>query len=72
MSFLDNHRGPFRFLVIRPDKKAGFGRSEWLTGTTDREDIESVARALLDDPRDTITWVGVWSETEQAFCGAYS
>ena len=72
-TFLDAHRGPFRFCVSRPSKKkAGFFTTEWLTGTADREDIPLEAMSLLEDPRDNITWVGVWSETEQAFIGAYT
>lgn len=65
---LNNHRGPYIFMVTRPfTKKVGFYRSEWLKGEVDREDVGSEALALLDDPRDTITAVYVWSEREQAF-----
>lgn len=73
MSFLDNHRGPFRLIVTRPFvTKKGFYRSEWLSGSIEREDVESDARALLTDPRDTITSVYVWSEGEDCFIGGYS
>lgn len=72
MSFLDNHRGPFRFCITRPHKtKPGFHTTEWLKGDVDRDDVSSEATALLTDPRDTITSVGVWSEREQQFAGSF-
>jgi len=72
MTFLDNHRGPFLFCVTRPHKtKKNHFTSEWLRGSVDRDDVESEARALLTDPRDTITSVHVWSEREQQFAGGY-
>ena len=65
---LNNHRGPYIFMVTRPfAKKVNFFRSEWLAGEVYREDVGSEALALIDDPRDTITAVYVWSEREQAF-----
>lgn len=71
MSFLDNHRGPFRLVVTRPAKKPGFHSTEWLKGEVDRDDVLSEAQALLTDPRDTITHVGIWSVTESSFAGSY-
>lgn len=68
--FLDNHRGPFRLCVTRPcATKPGFFRSEWLKGSVDRADVEDEARALLQDPRDSIQHVAVWSVTEGQFVG---
>ena len=64
---LGRHRGPYRFCVTRPGKKIGFHRTEWLTGMTESDDVGSEAWALLSDPRDTISSVGVWSEREQQF-----
>lgn len=65
---LNNHRGPYLFCVSRPStKKAGFHRSEWLKGSVEHEDVGPEAKALLDDPRDTIEHVAVWSEREQSF-----
>lgn len=73
MTFLNNHRGPYRFCVCRPMvAKAGFFRSQWLTGVVDRDDVEGEARALLDDPRDTISRVDVWSIREECFIGGYN
>lgn len=71
-TWLDNHRGPFRFLVTRTNTrtKTKFS-SEWLTGTVERDDVESEARALLTDPRDTIVQVYVWSIREDSFAGGY-
>lgn len=65
---LDRHRGPYLFCVSRPhSKKAGFHRSEWLKGSVDHEDVGPEALALLEDPRDSIEHVGVYSEREQCF-----
>jgi hypothetical protein len=73
MTFLDNHHGPFCFCVSRPHKtKKGFFTSEWLMTPTERDDVESEARALLEDTRDTITNVGVWSLRENCFVGGYT
>jgi len=65
---LNNHRGPYLFCVSRPfAKKKGFHRSEWLKGTVEHEEVGNEAIALIEDPRDTIEHVAVWSEREQAF-----
>jgi hypothetical protein len=65
---LNRHRGPYLFCVSRPfAKKQGFHRSEWLKGNVDYEDVGAEALALIQDPRDTIEHVGVWSEREQCF-----
>lgn len=69
MSFLNNHRGPFRFCVSRPGKKGS--ETEWLKGESARDDVEAEARALLTDHRDTITHVSVWSVAENQFVGAF-
>jgi hypothetical protein len=69
--FLNNHHGPYRLMAQRPAKKVGFYMCEWL-GTSDRDDVESEALALLADPRDTICYVGVWSVSEQCFCGGFT
>ena len=68
---LNNHRGPYIFMVTRPfATKPGFHRSEWLRGDVEREDVGSEALALIDDPRDSISAVYVWSQREQAFVTA--
>lgn len=64
-------RGPFLLLVTRPGNKPGFHKTEWLTGEVERTDVESEAQALLDDPRDTIERVNVWSLKDQQFCGGF-
>lgn len=70
--FWTRHRGPYTLLVGRPHpKKAGFSRSEWLPGSVDGPDVPEEAKALLDDPRDTIDLVSVFSESEQQFVGGY-
>ena len=75
--FWTRHRGPYRLVVCRPHplkRKAdkGFSTNEWLTGEIrEGEDVLAEAWSLLDDPRDTIEVVSVWSVTEQAFVGGY-
>jgi hypothetical protein len=70
--WLRNHRGPFTFCVNRHAKKKGHFASEWLKGEVEREDMDSEALALLTDSRDGITYIGVWSESEQSFVGGYA
>jgi len=71
-SFIDRHRGPFRLCLTRPHpRKKDRVTTEWLRGVTSSEDVESEARALLQDPRDTITSVSVWSVREEQFVGGY-
>ena len=75
--FWSRHRGPYRLVVCRPHRiKAraarGFSTTEWLPGEIRHgEDVVGEAWALLDDPRDTIEVVSVWSVHEQAFVGGY-
>lgn len=73
LPFLENHRGPFRFCLTRDRGPKVLPRnrytSEWLAGETQRADCEEEARALLDDPRDTIVSVHFWSVKEEQFCG---
>lgn len=69
MSWRTRHRGPYLFLVVRPGAKRP--ASAWLRGHVEADEIEHDARALLDDPRDTISAVHVWSEREQQFVMTY-
>lgn len=64
---LERHAGPYRFQVIRPASKPGFFRSQFLPGNVEREEIGNEAMALLNDPRDQIVDVNVWSEREAMF-----
>ena len=71
-TFLDTHRGPFLFCVVRPHiRKKGHMSSEFLGGLVESTDVEAETRALLADPRDTISSVWVWSEKEQMFVGGF-
>ena len=67
--FYTRHRGPYRLQVCRltPTRKVKY-HTQTLMGLVDGEDVEAEARALLDDPRDTIDAVYVWSEYEQQHC----
>jgi hypothetical protein len=68
------HRGPFRFELSRPNPhKPGFQTTQWLHGSVrgSSADVRAEALALLTDPRDTITSVGVYSETEQQYVMVY-
>ena len=68
----EHHRGPYMFGVMRetPRRKMPY-HYDALPGKVEVEDIESEARALLSDKRDTITSVYVWSETEQQHIMTY-
>lgn len=72
----ERHRGPYTFNIVRPGTKKKCltcGTSEWLAGKMqDGADVEAQALALLHDPRDTISSVHVFSETEQQFVMGYS
>jgi len=56
------------FNITRAPKRAG-GRpsSEWIPGFVERDDADAEARALLADPRDTITGVYLWSNRHNQF-----
>jgi hypothetical protein len=72
VTFVDRHRGPFRFLVGRfhPDRKLGKQHtSELLKGTVESQDTFTEAKALLTDKRDTIDSVSVWCEKDEQFIG---
>lgn len=64
-------RDQLSFCVVRPAKKAGFFRTEWLRGRVDPADAASEAQALLEDPRDTIDGVYAWSHRHQQFVGTW-
>lgn len=66
--FYTRHRGPYVFLVLRRASRKRYKfTSEVLKGEMDGEDVESEAWALIDDPRDTIVTVCVWSTREEQF-----
>ncbi len=71
------HRGPFLFLVDRPDTKAHknktgvYRTSEWLKGEVEKDDVVLEAETLISDPRDTILGVSVWSVKEGCFVGGF-
>lgn len=65
-AILDRHRGPYVLCVTRLVGRARW-TSEWLKGVVDREDVDEEAWSLLDDPRDAIASVAVWSERENQF-----
>lgn len=71
MSFINNHRGPFRFLLTRSTSKGSKSpfKSEWLTSKFDRDEVLDEARAILDDTRDKVLSIQVWSEREDSFIG---
>jgi len=75
-TFFEKHRGPFILMLSRPHKSPqkatrGFSSSEWLrTAVRDGQDALDEARALLEDPRDSILAVYFYSEIEQQFVGA--
>ena len=68
-----HHRGPYRLQVIRltPTRKCPYA-TETLPGTVETDDIPTEAQALLDDPRDSIIAVIVWSDSEQQHVTTYN
>lgn len=75
-TFYLRHKGPFTFNVTRKvvvNKSTGRTelQSQYLSGRMDAEDVESEAKALLEDPRDTILSVSVWSESEEQFVTSF-
>jgi hypothetical protein len=70
--FRTRHRGPYRYLVIRPSSGKAPWRGEWLRGQVDADDVEHEARALLADPRDAVRAVHVWSVREEQFVMTYA
>ena len=68
----EHHRGPYVLQVLRetPTLKVKW-HTETLPGRVEPEDIPSEAQALLEDPRDTIVTVLVFSEYEQQHVTSY-
>lgn len=67
-SFLTRHRGPYVFQLIRPHaRKPGFIIGEWLDSESSSADVVEEGLALLNDPRDTVTQVHIWSVKEAQF-----
>lgn len=68
----DHHRGPYVLQVSRPAPKRKYPVTmETLRGTVHGSEVEEEAKALLADPRDTITAVFVWSVPEQQHIVTY-
>ena len=61
------HRGPYTLHVVRAGKKKGSIANEWLSGQVDSDDVDDEVQALLDDPRDSILFVNIWSVRHQQF-----
>ena len=55
---------------MRPSK-GKTSRNEWLKGEVERADVEEEAYTLLNDPRDDIHSVEVWSVKDQQFVWSY-
>jgi hypothetical protein len=74
LGFLENHRGPYRFCLTRDkgEKTTAKHRftTEWLSGEVPKDDVPDEAQTLLDDPRDCIVSVGLWSVKEEQFVGS--
>ena len=70
--FYTRHRGPYVLQVNRdtPARKMPW-HTETLAGEVSGPDVESEARALLADTRDTIQSVHVWSVSEQQHVGTF-
>lgn len=72
LPFYTRHRGPFVLQVVRETPKTKYRFSvDTLKGSVDGVDVDSEARALILDPRDSIVSVYVWSEPEQQHVCTY-
>jgi hypothetical protein len=74
VTFLDRHHGPYSLSVTRQDTRQAIGKQytcQHLPGASEKDDVEAEAWALIDDPKDTIVHVHVWSEPEQCYVGGY-
>jgi hypothetical protein len=58
------------FMICRtaPRTKLGY-RTEWLAGDSPTGEARDEAQSLVDDPRDTITSVSLWSNRHEQFVG---
>lgn len=69
-----NHRGPYTLMILRKvgEKAGGLDKikSETINKSYSAEDAHEEARMLVNDPRDTIEGVYVFSENEQQYIGA--
>jgi hypothetical protein len=62
------HRGPYRLFVVRSTgKKLQPLSSKWLKGEVSSDDVEEEALAILNDQRDTVFNVSVWSIRDSQF-----
>ena len=66
-TIVSGYRGPFVLHVVRPASKPGFSRCEWRKGESTRDEVADEAALVLDDPRDTVIGVGIWSTREGQF-----
>lgn len=69
------HRGPFQLGLTYPppanSRRVSMGVSKWgKDRDLSAEDAHEEARMLVNDPRDDVLRVHVWSNTEQQFIGA--
>ena len=72
MPWRDRYSGSCRLYVCRPaPKRKTPSTSEWLPGRVPLDEVESEALALLEDPRDTIDSIDVWSLSEEKFVMTY-
>jgi hypothetical protein len=65
LEVLTRHRGPFVFMVQRKGKKGP--ETEWLKGEVPKEDVEEEALTILEDPRDSVENIALWSIKEEQF-----
>jgi len=63
------HRGPYTLRAERALTKRGGAFT--LIKNVATEDVEDMARMLLDDPRDNVLLVCVWSEREEQYVTSF-
>lgn len=67
------HRGPFSLLLTRDVLLKGkeVQKADHVKGPFTAEEAHEESRMLVNDPRDNVLQVHVFSDTEGQFCGAF-
>lgn len=66
------HRGPYALNVLRASRNKYGAKTTTEMRGVDSDEVEELARMLLEDPRDKVLGVYVWSEREEQFVTSFS
>ena len=67
---LDRHAGPFTLMGWRRIKK-DILQHAILAKAVPRDEVDDQAQMFLEDPRDTIDHITIWSESEEQIAYTY-